>query len=164
MPVFEIVLLALGLSMDSFAVSISSGVVLKGFRWRQALKIALFLALFQAAMPLLGWMMGREFRSVIELYDHWVAFGVLLLLGGKMIVEGLKREKGECVCFDPCNNRTLTGLSLATSIDALAVGVSLSFLNVKMGMPTLLIGTITFCCSLAGIFIGSRFGKRLRSG
>lgn len=164
MGIIEIIVLALGLSMDSFAVSIMGGVVLKKFCWKKAVKIGFFLGMFQALMPLLGWLAGKEFKHLIENYDHWIAFGVLLLLGVKMIIESLRKENPEQCCFDPSDTKTLIGLSLATSIDALAVGISFAFLNINMCSPTIIIGLTTFICSIAGIYTGVHFGKRIKTG
>ena len=151
--------------MDSFAVSLMSGAVLRPFRWTKILKIALFLALFQGGMPLIGWWLGAGFLPYIQSYDHWVAFGLLLILGGKMVIEGWPRKKAESLyTFDPSGTRALVGLSVATSIDALAVGISFAALDMEMCMPAVIITLTTFAFSLAGQFIGYRFGRRLQSG
>lgn len=163
MSVLEIIVLALGLSMDSFAVSLTSGVVLQQFRWLKSIKIAFCLALFQALMPLIGWFVGKEFQHYIESYDHWIAFSVLLFLGVRMILEATGRETNCSCCFDPSRMRTLLCLSLATSVDALAVGVSLAFLQIEMVLPTVMIGVVTFVCSIVGLYIGVHFGRRLKS-
>lgn len=165
MGIFELFLLAVGLSMDSFAVSLMSGAVLRPFRWTKVLKIALFLALFQGGMPLIGWWLGAGFLQYIQSYDHWVAFGLLLILGGKMVIEGWPR-KGEksLYTFDPSGTRALLGLSVATSIDALAVGISFAALDMEMCLPTVTITATTFVFSLAGQCIGFRFGRRFQSG
>lgn len=165
MGIFELFLVATGLSMDSFAVSLMSGAVLRPFRWGKVLKIALFLAVFQGAMPVLGWFLGVGFQQYIQTYDHWVAFVLLLILGGKMVVEGWPRKGEEKLyTFDPSGTKSLLGLSVATSIDALAVGISFAMLDMKMGLPAAIITATTFLFSLAGQYIGHRFGRRLRSG
>lgn len=164
MSILELLILAVGLSMDSFAVSVTSGVVLKPFRLSSALKIASFLALFQGAMPLLGWCIGREFQKYIQDYDHWIAFGVLLILGINMIREGRAKDEETPCCFNPANTKTLLGLSVATSIDALAVGVSFAFLNMHMLAPTLMIIGVTFVCSMFALYLGKYWGKRLKHG
>ena len=156
MSIFELLILAIGLSMDSFAVSVTSGVVLKPFRISSALKIASFLALFQGAMPLIGWFIGREFQKYIQDYDHWVAFGVLLILGINMIREGRSKDEETPCCFNPAKTKTLLGLSVATSIDALAVGVSFAFLSMNMLTPTAIIIGVTFAC------LGRYCGRRLK--
>lgn len=119
---------------------------------------------FQGAMPLIGWFLGIGFKNYIEAYDHWVAFGVLLFLGVKMIYEGWPRKgESEPCCIDPADTRTLVGLSLATSIDALAVGISFAFLNMTMIAPTIVIAGVTFAFSLVGVYIGRQFGRRIHN-
>lgn len=166
MGFLEILLIAVGLSMDSFAVSLTSGAIMPDFRLRKVLKMAVFLAVFQAVMPLIGWLLGINFKQYIENFDHWVAFLVLLVLGGKMIFEAMqvKDEKSNCQCFDPSGTGTLVGLSIATSIDALAVGISFAFLSMDVCVPTLIIGLTTFVCSFAALYIGHYFGRKLQKG
>ena len=149
--------------MDSFAVSVTSGVVLKPFRISSALKIASFLALFQGAMPLIGWFIGREFQKYIQDYDHWVAFGVLLILGINMIREGRSKDEETPCCFNPAKTKTLLGLSVATSIDALAVGITFAFLKVNIIPAVCFIGIVTFIISFAGVKIGNVFGARYKN-
>ena len=164
MSLFELFVLAVGLCMDSFAVSLTSGVLLKPLTLSRVLKIAAFMAVFQGAMPLIGWFLGIGFKNYIEAYDHWVAFGVLLFLGMKMIYEGwLRKGESEPCCIDPADTRTLVGLSLATSIDALAVGISFAFLNMTMIAPTIVIAGVTFAFSLVGVYIGRQFGRRIHN-
>ena len=170
MSLFELFVLAVGLCMDSFAVSLTSGVLLKPFTLSRVLKIAAFMAGFLGGMPLfyrgplIGWFLGIGFKNYIEAYDHWVAFGVLLFLGVKMIYEGWPRKgESEPCCIDPADTRTLVGLSLATSIDALAVGISFAFLNMTMITPTIVIAGVTFAFSLVGVYIGRQFGRRIHN-
>ena len=159
MSLFELFVLAVGLCMDSFAVSLTSGVLLKPFTLSRVLKIAAFMAVFQGAMPLVGWVLGIGFKNYIEAYDHWVAFGVLLFLGIKMIYEGWPRKgESEPGCIDPADTPTL-----ATSIDALAVGISFAFLNMTMITPTIVIAGVTFAFSLVGVYIGRQFGRRIHN-
>lgn len=164
MNIIEILLLSLALSMDSFAISLTSGVIMRLPSVGQTLKIAIFLSVFQAVMPLIGWSIGLEFKHFIEHYDHWIAFSVLLFLGGRMIMESIRNRNDNEHCFNPSDTKTLIGLSIATSIDALAVGISLAFLGEAMLFTTMMIGITTFFCSVAGICIGARFGKRMKSG
>lgn len=164
MSIFELLILAIGLSMDSFAVSVTSGVILQPFRVSSALKIASFLAVFQGAMPLIGWCIGRQFQKYIQDYDHWVAFGVLLVLGINMIREGRSKDEESPCCFNPAKTKTLLGLSVATSIDALAIGVSFAFLNMSMFAPTIIITGVTFICSMIALYLGRCCGKRLKHG
>ena len=148
--------------MDSFAVSLTPGVLLKPFKWSRVLKIAAFMALFQGGMPLIGWALGIGFKSYIEAYDHWVAFGVLLFLGAKMIWEGWPRKnEEEPCCMDPSDTRTLVGLSLATSIDALAVGISLAILKTPLFDLALIVAVVTFLFSASGVYFGHKIGERI---
>ena len=160
MDYLTIVLIGIGLAMDALAVSITSGFTLKTFKIRYALKIAIFFGAFQAIMPVLGWLAGNSFREFIEPWDHWIAFGLLTFIGGKMIYEStvLKKTKSN---VDPGSLLILFGLSLATSIDALAVGISFSVLNLRIIGPVLIIGLVTFIFSFLGVHIGKRFGKFL---
>ncbi|MDD3051729.1 MAG: manganese efflux pump MntP family protein [Candidatus Cloacimonetes bacterium] len=153
-----ILLISLGLAMDAFAVSVSSGVVLTCFRKRYALKIALFFGVFQAVMPLIGWSAGLTFRNYISAVDHWIAFALLSIIGGKMIYESLITCEKEKSC-NPENIMVLLMLAVATSIDALAVGISFSCLEVSIITPALIIGIVTFVLSFAGVFIGNKFGS-----
>jgi putative Mn2+ efflux pump MntP len=157
MDILSILLIALGLAMDAFAVSIVSGFTIKPLRVKSAIRIAMFFGLFQALMPLVGWAFGIVLKNFITGIDHWIAFTLLNLIGGRMIYESFKikeKDKG----FNPQNLGTLLVLSFATSIDALAVGITLSFLDVGILMPVLIIGIITFLLSFLGVFIGNKFG------
>ncbi|MBQ8674550.1 MAG: manganese efflux pump [Bacteroides sp.] len=161
MSTIEIWLLAVGLAMDCFAVSIASGILLKRVRLRPMLVMAFFFGLFQALMPLIGWIGASLFSHLIEEIDHWIAFAILLLLGGNMVKESLKDDdcKHE---FDPTRLKVVLALAVATSIDALAVGVSFAFLGIKemgdMLHPVLVIGLVSFLLSLTGLLFGIRFG------
>lgn len=160
----EIWLLALGLAMDCFAVSIASGIILKRTRWRPMLTMAIFFGLFQALMPLIGWMCVSFFSHLIESIDHWIAFGILAFLGGRMVRDSLKKEE-ERHEFDPTSLRVVLGLAVATSIDALAIGVSFALLNIK-GCAAILssigiIGFVSFAMSLIGLGFGIRFGASI---
>ncbi len=165
MSLVEIFLLAVGLCMDSFAVSLTAGVLLKPFKASRILKIATFMAVFQGGMPVIGWLLGVGFQSYIESYDHWIAFALLLFLGGKMIYEGFPRrgEEEQPCCFDPANTRTLIGLSIATSIDALAVGIMFAISSIEILSPALIIGLVTFAASFIGVHVGHRFGRRIHN-
>lgn len=153
-----IIVIAIGLAMDAFAVSIASGVSLKCFKANLAFRVALFFGGFQAIMPLIGWLAGKSFSQYIEAYDHWIAFGMLSIIGGKMIYESTVIDEVESKC-DPHNLLILFGLAIATSIDALAVGLSFSMLSVSIVEPVLVIGVITFVLSFAGVYIGDKFGS-----
>jgi len=159
---YTIFFIAVGLAMDAFAVSISSGITIKQLKLRHALKIAAFFGAFQALMPLLGWMSGRGIRGFIAGIDHWVAFGLLAAIGCKMIYESFRIGSIE-TRTDPLNLRVLLVLSVATSIDAFAVGMSLLLLNVPIIVPAAVIGTVTFVMCFAGVVIGDRIGHFFES-
>ncbi len=149
--------IAFGLAMDAFAVSITSGLTIKSLKINNALRIAIFFGLFQAIMPLIGWLAGLSFRDFISGVDHWIAFGLLSIIGCKMIYESSKMELSN-KRINPLNVYVLLMLSFATSIDALAVGLSLSFLNVSIALPAIIIGIVTFLLSIFGVYLGNRFG------
>jgi putative Mn2+ efflux pump MntP len=152
-----IVLIAVGLAMDAFAVSITSGLAMKCFNAGNALKLAVFFGAFQACMPMLGWWAGTGLRNLISAVDHWVAFAILSAVGGKMIVESFKlKTEDSAACRMDLSWLLL--VSVATSIDALAVGVSLSFLRVPIIAPAVIIGAVTCAISFAGVYIGKRIG------
>ncbi|MFH0957980.1 MAG: manganese efflux pump MntP family protein [Pseudomonadota bacterium] len=157
MDMITIILIALGLAMDAFAVSITSGFTLRSLKIRHAFRIAVFFGLFQAIMPGIGWLAGNNLRDFISGVDHWIAFGLLSIIGCKMIFESTQmRSNGKEI--DPLNIYVLLILSVATSIDALAVGLSLSFLNISIVTPAIIIGMITFLLSFLGVILGNRFG------
>ncbi len=155
MNLFEILLIALGLSMDCFAASIALGINMKTGKAWHFLRIALAFAISQGIMPLLGWFAGNTFSHLITEYDHWVAFSILLILGIRMIYEHFKQQE-EKKQINPNKKRVVFTLAIATSIDALAVGVSFSFLSIDMTMATLVIILITFVLSLIGLLAGHR--------
>jgi len=144
--------------MDSFAVSVTSGLMIKKVNLSGFLKFCFVLALFQAMMPVIGWLLGKELKVYIESSDHWIAFSLLLLIGGKMIWEGSKKGEKKKK-FDPLNNIILLGLGLATSIDALVVGLSFGFLDVTIIYPVLIIGITTFVITVCGLFLGGKLHK-----
>ncbi len=157
----EIWLLAIGLAMDCFAVSIASGIILKRVRMRPMLIMALAFGFFQALMPLLGWIGASFFSHLIENIDHWIAFAILAFLGGRMVLESFKDE--DCRHeFDPTSLKVVSALAVATSIDALAVGVSFAFLGVRSFssvQPSIgIIGFVSFALSFVGLMFGIRFG------
>lgn len=161
MSIIAIIILALGLSMDSFAVSLTSGVALSQFKISNVLRIAFYLALFQAVMPLIGWVLGVGFIEYISSIDHWVAFALLVMLGGKMIYETLfKKDEEEDKYFNPTKTFTLIQMGIATSIDALAVGISFAFLDINLHKATAIIFAVTFLMSILGCNIGKYFGTR----
>lgn len=163
----QILLIAIGLSMDAFAVSISSGICVPHMKLRFAIRAAFAFGFFQFMMPVVGWLLGGTFRASIEGVDHWIAFFLLVFVGGKMIYEsfGIKDEEGAC---DDQGNPitgimklgTLLVLAIATSIDALAVGLSFSMLDTPILAPSIVIGVITFGLSLVGIEFGKKIGEK----
>jgi putative Mn2+ efflux pump MntP len=160
MEIITIVFLAIGLSFDSFAVSVCSGLNSPQIRFFQAVKIAIFLAVFQSFMPLLGWLVGNSMKSVIEPVDHWIAFGLLSLIGSKMIIESFVHHENREI-KNPLHIRVILLLSLATSIDALAVGFSFATLLDKIVIAVVIIGGVTFIASMLGILLGKKTGPKI---
>ena len=162
MTALEIWLLAVGLAMDCFTVSITSGIIMRRICRRTFFIMAFFFGLFQAVMPLIGWFAASRFSHLIEDYDHWIAFGLLAFLGGRMIKESFSGED-KC-CFDPTKLKVVLTLAVATSIDALAVGISFACVGMSSFSSILLsiviIGFTSFILSLAGSLIGVFFGNR----
>jgi putative Mn2+ efflux pump MntP len=161
----ELVLIAVSLSMDAFAVSLCKGLCMKRMRYGRATVIAFFFGGFQAVMPLVGWMLGTQFAQYITRWDHWIAFILLSYIGGKMIWESLRGKPDEtCATDDRLDLKELLLLAIATSIDALAVGVTFAFLGTDVVPAVLEIGVITLALSFAGVWIGNRFGTRFKRG
>lgn len=175
MRIITIILTAFALAMDAFAVSITKGMTLKKLTKGTAIKIALFFGVFQAAMPLIGWILGISFQSYIKAIDHWIALILLSILGGKMIYEFYEGRKEKKLEEDAENevsstlesegnkiyeisNKELTTLAIATSIDALAIGISFAFLNVNIISSSLIIGIITFMLCFIGVITGRKVG------
>lgn len=163
MGFIELFVVGAGLSMDAFAASVCKGLCMRRVVWRQALVIAVLFGGFQALMPIIGWALGASFAGIIEPLDHWVAFVLLTLIGARMLWEAFHEqpEEVDCSTVGPkLDLRELLMLAVATSIDALAVGVTLAFLGVNIALAATVIGITTFAFSLAGVAIGSRFGAR----
>ncbi len=157
MDLVTIIVIAVGLAMDAFAVSIVSGSVYQQLHVRHALRMAVFFGGFQAFMPLIGSLVGMSVKDYIADYDHWVAFGLLAAVGGKMIYESFKIKSAE-KNLDPSNVLVLLVLALATSIDALAIGITLSLIVSSIAIAVIIIGLVTFVLSYLGVCIGKRFG------
>lgn len=153
------VLLGIGLSFDSFAVSVSCGLMKREMKFRQAAVVAFSLAFFQAGFPVIGWFIGEAVKDLITTVDHWIAFSLLSFVGGKMIIEGTK-ENGSLKNFNPFKLSVLIGLSIATSIDALVVGLSFGFLDMPILFPVLIIGVITFIASMLGMLFGKNISAK----
>ena len=162
MHITELMILAVGVSMDAFAVSICKGLSVCMVRPRHAGFTAVWFGGFQALMPLIGYFMGVAFADFVTSIDHWIAFLLLGIIGGKMVKESF--EKDECSCAIPdFSFRTMLAMAVATSIDALAVGVSLAFLKVNIWSAVLIIGLTTGAFSAAGVYIGNIFGNKYKS-
>ena len=159
MSFFSLLFLAVGLSMDAFAVAICKGLALKKIQLRHAVIVGLWFGGFQALMPLIGYFVGAQLREGIMAYDHWVAFGLLALIGGNMIREALF-EKKESAPDGALSFGAMLPMALATSIDALAVGITFAFLDVPIWSSVLLIGVTTGLISIAGVKVGSLFGAK----
>ena len=162
MGILEFFLTGVGLSMDAFAVSICKGLGMRRVNYRHTLIIALFFGGFQALMPLAGWLLGRQFEQYIVAVDHWIAFGLLAIIGGNMLRDAFRPDEQSqdgCGC-DRLDLRELLLMAIATSIDALAVGISFAFLRVNIWLAITVIGLTTFVICTAGVFVGNRFGTR----
>lgn len=160
--VIQLFLIGIGLSMDAFAVSICKGLAMRKVNKKQCFTIALFFGGFQALMPFLGWALGTQFAQYIESVDHWIAFVLLLFIGGKMIWEAIKDGADSCEekIDPPLDLRELFILAVATSIDALAVGVTFAFLNTPIVQAIVIIGVTTFVLSVFGVYVGNVFGNK----
>lgn len=154
------ILIGIGLSFDSFAVSVSCGLMKQEIKFRQAVPVAFSLAFFQAFFPVLGWFLGTKISNLIASFDHWIAFGLLSVIGIKMIIEGIKPE-GMLKKFNPFDIKVLIGLSVATSIDALVVGLSFGFLEMPILFPVAIIGGVTFIASMLGMLSGKNVPAKL---
>lgn len=164
MGFIELFLIAVGLSMDAFAVSVCKGLGMRQVNWAHALVIALFFGAFQGVMPLIGWALGTQFAALIEPIDHWVAFVLLALIGAKMIWDGVHEEADCETCAEDdaaqpkLDMKELFLLAIATSIDALAIGVSLAFLGASIWVSAAVIAVTTFVLSFIGVALGNRIG------
>ena len=162
MGLIELFLMAVGLSMDAFAVSVCKGLAMKRCTWGKAGLVGLYFGVFQAGMPVIGYLLGSQFRDVITSVDHWIAFILLGLIGGGMLKEAFG---GDCEeADDSLDIRTMLTLAVATSIDALAVGITFAFLQVEIVPAVSFIGVTTFVISMAGVKIGGIFGARWQKG
>lgn len=161
MSFIELFLLAVGLSMDAFSVSICKGLGMQKVNWRVTLALAVAFGGFQAGMPVIGWALGSQFFHFIEPIDHWIAFGLLAFIGGNMIREAITDdEEDDAGTVDHIDLGELLMLAIATSIDALTVGIAFASLSVNIWTSVALIGITTFVFSIAGVLIGNQFGMR----
>ncbi len=163
MGIFELLLIGVGLSMDAFAAAVCKGLSMRKIHYGRAAVIGGFFGGFQAAMPLIGWFLGKQFQSYITNFDHWVAFLLLAFIGIKMIVEAVRSGlDAPAVQEDRLQIRELVILALATSIDALAVGITFAFLQINIWAAISIIGITTFILSFLGVMVGNRFGVRYK--
>lgn len=146
--------IAFALAMDTVAVALAAGIGMPSVSVRTALRLSWHFGFFQSAMPIIGWAAGQTVRPLIERYDHWAAFAMLFLVGGNMIREAAKNHTNDHIRIDPTRGLSLVVLSFATSIDALAVGLSFAMLGMSVLFPALVIGLVTACCTAAGLYIG----------
>ena len=158
MGAIEILLISIGLAMDAFAVSVCKGLAMKKMSWKKAIIIGLYFGIFQAVMPVIGYFLGTTFEKFITNVDHWVAFILLVGIGINMVKEAFDRESENR--NDNVDVKTMLVLSIATSIDALAIGITFACLKIHIVMPVITIGLITFIISVIGVKIGNRFGDK----
>ena len=165
MQLWELFFIAVGLSMDAFAVSVCKGLSVSRVRMRHRLSVGFYFGGFQALMPLIGYLLGSQFQQMITSVDHWIAFVLLAFIGGKMIAEAVRPED-ENVEIDkmdpPLDLKEMLVLAVATSIDPLAVGITFAFLNYPIGEAVTIIGLTTFCISIGGVYVGNFFGNRYK--
>lgn len=159
MNILTVIVIALGLAMDAFAVSVATGAAQKQLKVQHALRMAFFFGAFQAFMPLIGYLAGLSFKDAIEPIDHWIAFGLLAAIGSKMIYESFKlKGQQEQSSVDPANIMVVLVLAIATSIDALAVGITLTLVTEHVAAAVIVIGVITFILSYLGCWLGTKVG------
>ena len=164
--VIELFLLGVGLSMDAFAVSVCKGLGMKKLNKKQALIIGLYFGGFQALMPFVGWLLGSQFQKYITSIDHWIAFILLGFIGGKMMIEAVREwneEEVVDVMYAPIDHKNMLVLAVATSIDALTVGITFAFLGTPIVEAITIIGITTMVISIAGVVVGNFFGSRYKS-
>ncbi len=163
MGILELFMVAIGLSMDAFAVALCKGLNMKKLNYRHALIIGAFFGGFQGIMPLFGWILGRQFEQYITSFDHWIAFILLAFIGGKMLMEAFNGDEEVLESNEQLNIKELVVLAIATSIDALAVGITFAFFQVSILPSITLIGITTFILSVIGVVLGNRFGVKFKS-
>ena len=161
MSLTELYVIAVGLSMDAFAVAVCKGLSMRKMSWKKGVIVALYFGIFQGAMPLIGYFLGVQFQGSIQAVDHWIAFVLLGLIGANMIRESLSKEEEKT--DDSVSFKSMSVLAVATSIDALAIGVTFAFLQVDIIPAVSFIGVTTFVLSLIGVKIGNVFGSRYKS-
>ena len=159
MGIIEILLIAVGLAMDAFAVSVCKGLSMKKMSWKKAIIIALYFGMFQAIMPVIGYLLGTSFENIVTKIDHLIAFILLSFICINMLKEAFSKKEEEC-CNDKIDLKTMVILAIATSIDALAVGITFAFLQVNMILAGVMIGIVTFIICVIGVKIGNKFGDK----
>lgn len=162
MNIIEIVVIGTGLAMDAFAVSICKGLSMKNMNWQKTIIIALYFGIFQALMPALGYLLGSTVNSFVESVDHWITFGLMTIIGVNMIKDSFDDEIEKR--NDSIDIKTMILLSIATSLDALAVGITFAFYDVNLIIAILIIGIITFCLAAFGVELGNKFGDKFQNG
>ncbi len=160
MSILEILLISIGLAMDAFAVSICKGLAMKKMNWKKAIIIGLYFGIFQAVMPIIGYYLGEKFENLVTSIDHWIILGLLVFIGGNMIKESFQKENEEA--NENIDIKTMMILAIATSIDALAVGITFAFFEINLISVVLAIGIITFILSVIGVKIGNKFGAKYK--
>lgn len=164
MSIPELGITAIALAMDAFAVSVCQGLSMKKATLKKSLVVGLYFGVFQAAMPLIGYLIGAQFADLITSYDHWIAFILLAFIGARMLIGSFKNDDGDCGGAEPSlKPAKMLPLAIATSIDALAVGVSFAFIRVQMLPAISLIGVVTLVLSMIGVKIGNMFGGKYKS-
>lgn len=160
MDFISLLFIAFSLAMDAFSVAITDGMTIKNLKFRNALKIGAFFGIFQAIMPCIGWLLGCGFINYIKAVDHWVAFGLLGFIGVNMIVESIKGDDEKADDSNPLDNKVLAVLAVATSIDALAVGITFASVGtfISIWVSAAIIGIVAFVCSVCGVYIGRKSG------
>lgn len=159
--IFEIIVIGMGLAMDAFAVSVCKGLSMKKMNWKNAIIIALYFGIFQAIMPVIGFFFGTTFSSFVSSVDHWITFILLAIIGGNMINDSSDDELEKR--NDNVDIKTMLLLAIATSIDALAVGITFAFLKANLVQSIIIIGLITFVISITGVKIGNKFGDKFQN-
>jgi len=160
MDPLSLIALSVALAMDAFAVALAAGAILQPLSFRPCFRLAFHFGLFQGLMPVIGWMAGMTVQSFVAAWSHWLAFLLLLGVGGRMVYEALTAEEGVERTNDPSRGLTMVALSVATSIDALAVGLTLAMIDVTIWIPSLVIGLVACCFTVMGLFLGTRASER----
>ncbi|MCL1981184.1 MAG: manganese efflux pump MntP family protein [Proteobacteria bacterium] len=160
MDAVSLVAVAISLAMDAFAVALAAGAVLHPLSFRPCFRLAFHFGLFQAIMPVIGWLAGRTVHAFVAAWSHWIAFALLAYIGGRMMAEALEGRKEDAQPVDPSRGLAMVALAVATSIDALAVGLTLAMLDVVIWIPSLVIGLVASAFTILGLFLGTRASGR----